>query len=95
MVEKLFDHGKIGVYYDQYGNPDALRKLRGPVTESEPVGIVYMNWEKNEMTLPDGTPYVPQKIEYETKAYIVGTSDHDKVMKLIQLCEDNYEFYDS
>ena len=87
-IDKLFDYGKIVVYYDPYGQ--SVIKVRGPVTKSEPVGIVYMNWQKHEMTLPDGTPYIPTKVEYETKAYIVNVTDHTEAMKLIQQYEDNY-----
>lgn len=87
-IVKLFDYGKIGVYYDSYGQ--SVSRVSGPVTKSEPVGIVYMNWQKHEMTLPDGTPYIPEKVEYEIKAYIVPVTDHILAMKMIQQYEDHY-----
>lgn len=89
-VNKLFDYGKISVYYDPLGQSGVVGRIKGPVTKSEPVGIVYMNWEKGEMTLPDGTTYIPEKVKYETKAYIVNVTDHIEAMKLIQRYEDNY-----
>lgn len=70
------------VYYDDECI-DRVKACRGPVKEVNLPGIVYMNYETGKMTKEDGTPYIPEHVDYEEKFYIVGTKDlneaHDHI----------------
>lgn len=72
------------VYYDE-SYVGRVATCRGPVKEVNLPGIVYMNYETGKMTKKDGTPYIPEHVDYEEKFYIVGTEDLNEAREHIEL----------
>ena len=71
------------VYYDN-SYVGRVAACRGPVKEVNLPGVVFINHEKGTITKEDGTPYIPEHVDYEEKFYIVGTEDLDEAHEHIK-----------
>jgi len=93
MNDDLYKIGEwrlIPVYYCKYYKCSVIRS-RGPIEEHKDrnnIGLVYMNFETGKSTLPNGDEYVPQKVDYETKFYVVGTIDITEAIEQIEKIEN-------
>jgi len=89
-LTKIGEWRLIPVYYSKYHKGSVMRS-RGPIEEHKDrnnVGLVFMNWETGKCTLPNGEPWIPQKVDYETKFYIVGTIDITEAIEQIEKLEN-------
>ena len=86
-VKLIGEHLGVPVYYDKNSSdPNTFYRARGPVPEHKDrnnVGVVWMNFKTGKATLPNGEPWVPEKVEYETKGYFMGTDDLEEAKDLI------------
>ena len=86
-VKLIGDYLGVPVYYDKNStNPNTFYRARGPIPEHKDrnnVGVVWVNFKTGKATLPNGEPYVSEKVDYETKSYIMGTDNIEKAKELI------------
>jgi hypothetical protein len=86
-IKLIGEHLGVPVYYDKNStNPNTVWRARGPIPEhkdrNQP-GPVYYNYETGKATLLNGEPWVPEKVDYENKAYIMGTDNIEEAKELI------------
>ena len=86
-INKIGEYNGINIYYD-LNSPDkkSVIRGRGPIEAHKNrnnVGPVFMNFSTGVATLPNGDVWVPEKVDYETKLYLVPTDNMDEAIKLI------------
>ena len=84
-VKIIGEHLGVPVYYDKNSsNPNIFYQVRGPIPEhNHQLEPVFLNRETGKTTLLNGEPYVPEKVDYEIKAYIMGTDNLEYAKVLI------------
>lgn len=79
---RIGEYEGVPVYFD--ADRTSIGRCMGPVREVNTPGIVYMNWETGKMALPSGEEWVPEKVEYEPKFYLVPTDNIEEAIELIK-----------
>jgi len=87
-VKLIGDYNGVPVYWDKSNSvPNLFYQARGPIPEHKDrnnPGIVYMDWKTGKTTLPNGEPWVSEKVDYEAKAYLMGTDIIEEAKVLIE-----------
>lgn len=87
-LKKLGEYKGVPVYQDLTKTDTTSGwRARGPIEEHKNInqpGMVYMNFETGETTLPNGEKWVPLPVTYETKSYVVGNDNLEDAIFLIE-----------
>ena len=85
---RICEHEGVPVYYDDTYSGSVISCI-GPVKETNYQGLVYLDKITGALTKPDGTPFKPEHVEYETKFFIVGTPDVETALAHILAYQEN------
>ena len=79
---KIGEYNGVPVYFD--ADRTTIGRCMGPVREVNTPGIVYMDYQTGKMTLPSGEEWIPEKVEYEPKFYLVPTRNIKEASEMIK-----------
>jgi len=80
------------IYFDTHGSKDSVYISSGPVKEVNPPGLIYVDYENNKITKENGEQWIPEKVDYEIKFFLVGNERLKDAINSIQIIEDSDRF---